>query len=449
MYTPRNAGVSTPPSRPERPQGYSHPGLGVSPLREKRRLSTGSSFDSSVSFASDRSNPNVNPNHRGSTGGSRVSTERPPAATEEKRRETVKNVLNDMGVSRNKVESDTPPGASREKNQYLLLSAPMNQRFLSALSLNDDVFKKLPSRRKEIIELFKAIDKANTGWITTQSLEQHLRSLGLSITPSEVYRLVKMCDLNEDNYIQPIDMVNAFQKLQPMQSVGMCMPSHLGRAKHIADMILLSDGVGQKTLHRNIAGFTPENPGDVLNDIFDFNSPIQKSSVQQPIKPKPYGESLIVPNKHSDQYADSTERMETMNQVMDWNNPFGTKPPGIEETHKRAHQRNRRLDRIKNYVDDQTVACRERDAKRDNYEEGRINTKIKQRARYTKAALFGADLYDRVEEKKKNRMEKMGRSPIHKQTFAISPRGTVQPVYFYPGTNQFVELEDGCSTPRG
>ena len=121
MYTPRNAGVSTPPSRPERPQGYSHPGLGVSPLREKRRLSTGSSFDSSVSFASDRSNPNVNPNHRGSTGGSRVSTERPPAATEEKRRETVKNVLNDMGVSRNKVESDAPPGASREKNQYLLL----------------------------------------------------------------------------------------------------------------------------------------------------------------------------------------------------------------------------------------------------------------------------------------------------------------------------------------
>ena len=71
-----------------------------------------------------------------------------------------------------------------------------------------------------------------------------------------------------------------------------------------------------------------------------------------------------------------------------------------------------------------------------------INAKIKQRARYTKAALFGADLYDRVAAKKQNRMEKMGRSPIHKQTFAISPRGTVRPVHFFPGTNQFVDLEE-------
>lgn len=353
-----------------------------------------------------------------------------------RRKDTVKNVLDKLRVK----ESDNtgfPIGASPDKNQYLLLTAPRNQRFLSRLGLNESVASKIPQNRREIVELFNMLDTERSGWITTGKLLQHFNSLNLPMTPSEVERLVKMCDLNEDNYIQPVDLVNALQKMQPMQSISMCMPSNLGRAKHLADSILVAKGHSSSA---QAAELNEEKPKDVLNDIFDPQSRIQQMPVPQPILPKSYGPGLIIPSHNSDHYADTTEQMETMNNVMDWNNVLGTKPPGIEETHRKIQQRNTRLDNINKCAQSLTARCRERDAVAEKRDQERIHTKIRQRARYQKAALFGADLYSRVEQQKKNRLEKLSRSPIHQQTFAISPRGTVKPVRFVPGTVKYSSL---------
>lgn len=353
-----------------------------------------------------------------------------------RRKDTVKIVLDKLRVK----ESDNtgfPIGASPDKNQYLLLTAPRNQRFLSRLGLNESVASKIPQNRREIVELFNMLDTECSGWITTGKLLQHFISLNLPMTPSEVERLVKMCDLNEDNYIQPVDLVNALQKMQPMQSISMCMPSNLGRAKHLADSILVATGHSSSA---QAAELNEEKPKDVLNDIFDPQSRIQQMPVPQPILPKSYGPGLIIPSHNSDHYADTTEQMETMNNVMDWNNVLGTKPPGIEETHRKIQQRNTRLDNINKCVQSLTARCRERDTVAETRDQERIHTKIRQRARYQKAALFGADLYSRVEQQKKNRLEKLSRSPIHQQTFAISPRGTVKPVRFVPGTVKYSSL---------
>ena len=350
-----------------------------------------------------------------------------------RRKDTVKSVLDQLGLKKSD-NTGVPIGASADKNQYLLLTAPRNQRFLSRLGLNEEVASKIPQNRSGIIDLFNMLDTDYSGWITTGKLLQHFNSLNLPMTPSEIERLVKMCDLNEDNYIQPVDLVNALQKMQPMQSISMCMPSNLGRAKHLADSILVAKGNSSSA---QAAELNEEKPKDVLNDIFDMQSRIQRMPVPQPILPKSYGPGLIIPSHSSDHYADSTERMETMNDVMDWNNALGTKPPGIEETHRKIQQRNTRLDNINKYVQSLTARCRERDVVAEKREQDRIHTKIKQRARYQKAALFGADLYSRLEQQKRNRLEKLSRSPIHQQTFAISPRGTVKPVRFIPGTVKY------------
>ena len=90
-----------------------------------------------------------------------------------------------------------------------------------------------------------------------------------------------------------------------------------------------------------------------------------------------------------------------MNDVMDWNNALGTKPPGIEETHRKIQQRNTRLDNINKCIQSLTARCRERDVVAEKREQDRIHTKIKQRARYQKAALFGADLYSRLSNRRK------------------------------------------------
>lgn len=428
-----NSGQS--PSRP--PSGdHRHHSYGQSPL-EKRltpsrsAASNRSSLSGGIASSGEMQYTGNLKQHGDPSAPSMAATEGQHNA---RRRNTVQSLLKEIGISEDDSSNTGPNGASSKKNQYLLLSSPANQRFLSALGLNEDVHSKLPSNRKEIIELFKRLDTRGEDWITTDVLTAHLRSLNLSITFSEVTRLVEMCDLNKDGWIQPVDMVNCFQKLQPMQSVAMCMPNQLARAKHIADSILVTvdESRGEGVLD-------PEAPMDVLNDLFNPNSAFHKSSIQMPIKPKPYGPGLIVPLKASDHYADPEERMETMNSAMDWNNPLGTKPPGIEITHRQAHQKNQRLDRHKNYVDALTANSRARDVVRDNYEDGRIKTKIRQRDRYAKAALFGADLYERADRKKQNRMDKMANNPVHKQTFSISPRGTVKPVFFYPGTNRFYE----------
>ena len=353
-----------------------------------------------------------------------------------RRKDTVKSVLDQLSLKKSD-NTGVPIGASTDKNQYLLLTAPRNQRFLSRLGLNENVASKIPQNRGGIIDLFNMLDTDYSGWITTGKLLQHFNSLNLPMTPSEIERLVKMCDLNEDNYIQPVDLVNALQKMQPMQSISMCMPSNLGRAKHLADSILVAKGNSSTA---QAAELNEDKPKDILNDILDMHSRIQKMPVPRPILPKSYGPGLIIPSHSSDHYADSAERMETMNDVMDWNNALGTKPPGIEETHRKIQQRNTRLDNINKCVQSLTARCRERDVVAEKREQDRIHTKIKQRARYQKAALFGADLYSRLEQQKKNRLEKLSRSPIHQQTFAISPQGTVKPVRFIPGTVKYMSM---------
>ena len=439
MYS-SNSGSGT-PRQPNRPQNERPNQLMSSPIERRRRTTpSGSSDKGGVMYNTAQSTPGYSVPNGGKVGqnAAGLTMTNQLGNAERRRKDTVQTVLQQLGVDG---ENSTfrPVGASEEKNQYLLLTAPRNQRFLARLGLNDEVSSKIPQKRQDIKRLFDELDHDKSGWITTGALLQYFQTLNLPLTSSEIDRLVKMCDLNEDGYIQPIDLINALQKMQPMQSVNMCMPSQLGRAKHLADSILYTEATTSKA---QSAVLDPEKPKDILQDIFDLQSPIQRMPVPKPIKAKPVGPSLIIPTQSSDHYADTTEQMETMNNVMDWTNALGTKPPGIEETHRRIQQRNKRLDNIKEYVDMQTARSRERDVIADNYEHGRIQTKIKQRARYQKAALFGADLHSRLEQKKKNRLLKLSKSPVHQQTFAISPRGTVQPVKFFPGTVRYYKPDE-------
>ena len=435
MYNSNDGGNVT-PRQPNRPTNEKPTQLMSSPIQRRRRTTPGgtSITNEEVMYNTTQTPPDYSTPTKGGNGDWVATKDNKNALLASRRKDTVKNVLEEIGILDSRNSTGIPFGATKEKNQYLLLTAPRNQRFLAQLGLNEEVSSKIPQKRKEIDELFHQLDPDLSGWITTGHLLQYFHELDLPLTTSEIERLVKMCDLNEDGFIQPVDLVNALQKMQPMQSVSMCMPSQLGRAKHLADSILMTEA---KTSKAQSAILDPEKPKDILNDIFDLQSPIQRMPVPAPIKPKSFGPGLIIPTQSSDHYADATEQMETMNMVMDWNNALGTKPPGIEETHRKIQQRNRRLDNIKEYVDSLTARCRERDVVVDNYEQGHIQTKIKQRARYQKAALFGADLHSRMEQKKKNRLLKLSKSPVHQQTFAISPRGTVRPVKFHPGTTKY------------
>ena len=67
--------------------------------------------------------------------------------------------------------------------------------------------------------------------------------------------------------------------------------------------------------------------------------------------------------------------------------------------------------------------AKEADERADGHETARINNKRKQLERYTRANLVGADLYDRMEAKHRNRLRVMSKSPHLLQTFDIFNQG--------------------------
>ena len=67
--------------------------------------------------------------------------------------------------------------------------------------------------------------------------------------------------------------------------------------------------------------------------------------------------------------------------------------------------------------------AREKDMQADWHETDRIKNKKEQLERYTAANLVGADLFDRMQAKHRNRLRVMSRSPHLQQTFDIFNRG--------------------------
>ena len=221
MYN-SNGGGNVTPRQPNRPTNEKPNQLTSSPIQRRRRTTPGgtSITNEEVMYNTTQTPPDYSTPTKGGNGNWVATKDNKNALLASRRKDTVKNVLEEIGILDSQNSTGIPFGATKEKNQYLLLTAPRNQRFLAQLGLNEEVSSKIPQKRKEIVELFHQLDPDLSGWITTGHLLQYFHKLDLPLTTSEIERLVKMCDLNEDGFIQPVDLVNALQKMQPMQSVG-------------------------------------------------------------------------------------------------------------------------------------------------------------------------------------------------------------------------------------
>ena len=327
-------------------------------------------------------------------------------------------------------ERKRPPGATETGNQYKLLIAPKNRKFMSDIGLDPLVTSKLPTERKAVIKLFESLDDQQNGFVPVAKIDGYLKSAHLPIGKMDRKRIVQLCDTNGDGYVQKLDLVNALSKLDSMVSVNMCMPSKVARANHmVASMMVDTNSV----IAAKRVGTEPRSPRDILQGWFAPKQRPQNISRHQRTKDNHGSRNPTIPNKNSAQYCSSSERLVTMSELAQRH--VSTLPSSkvknssakaaqvkdmleIERLHKSKLYFNK-LDRMQGYVEQLTARCRARDDRRDRIETARLDNKRRQVERYMRATLVGADLFDRLTEKRDNRLKKLAKSPHTKKTFDI------------------------------
>ena len=312
-----------------------------------------------------------------------------------------------------------PEGASSARNQYKLLMTPRNRNFLSHLGLDPEISKHLPTSREDISKLYTKLDRIGIGYVSTSRIYEHFRTSGMKISKSDAERLVQLCDTNSDGYVQKLDLVNALQKLQPMIGVEMCMPSAVARQNNMVKGILKET---EEELAKRIVMEKPKLPQEVLDEV--FTPRIGTRNLSRHLGRRQIdGANVIMPEKKSALYSGPEERFMTSHTLMCLQMTSDFHTPEQRERLRKKKKYFVKLDMMHEKAGALEFRARQRDAHFDGHETARIALKRQQLERYTKANLVGADLYDRMEAKHRNRLRVMSRSPHLQQTFDIFNKG--------------------------
>ena len=311
-----------------------------------------------------------------------------------------------------------PTGATSERNQYKLLITPRNRNFLSQLGLKPEIAKHLPATRIGIDKMYTKLDRIGVGFIPTSRLYEHFRTTGMKISESDANRLVQLCDTNSDGYVQKPDLINALQKLQPMIGTDMCKPSLVARKQAMVNDVMREAEVD---LQRRAVGEQPEGPQEVLDTI--FAPKVGNRNISRDIGKKHQQSNVIEASRETSAYATPEDRFMTAATEMSFQSNHGYLTPQQMARLRASKQYFVKLDMMQDRIGALEFRARESDARHDGHETARINCKRKQLERYTRANLVGADLYDRMETKHRNRLRVMSKSPHLLQTFDIFNRG--------------------------
>ena len=327
-----------------------------------------------------------------------------------------RKILQATKLDRNK---HVPEGATSARNQYKLLMTPRNRNFLSQLGLDPEISRHLPATREEIGRLYSKLDRIGIGFVPTSRIYEHFRTTGMRISKSDAERLVQLCDTNSDGYVQKLDLVNALQKLQPMIGVEMCMPSAVARQNNMVKGLMKES---EEEMAKLNVGEKPEGPQEVLDEVFSPRVGITNMSRKIGRK-QIAGTNVITPNKNTALYSEPAERFMTAHTQMCLQTKGQYKTPEQLAKLRKSKQYFVKLDMMHERIGALEFRARERDREADWHEKDRIQNKRKQLERYTEANLVGADLFDRMQAKHRNRLRVMSRSPHLQQTFDIFNKG--------------------------
>ena len=161
----------------------------------------------------------------------------------------------------------------------------------------------------------------------------------------------------------------------------------------------------------------PEAPQEILNEI--FTPKFGNRNISREIGKKHANSNIIAANKNSSMYGGPVDRFMTASTEMAFQSNHGYLTPDQEARLRRSKKYFVKLDMMHNRIGALKFRARESDARYDRSETARIDNKRKQLQRYTDANLIGSDLYDRMEEKHRNRLRVMSKSPHLLQTFDI------------------------------
>ncbi len=312
-----------------------------------------------------------------------------------------------------------PEGATAARNQYKLLMTPRNRNFLSQLGLNPEISRHLPATRADISKLYSKLDRVGVGFVPTTRIYEHFRTTGMRISKTDAERLVQLCDTNSDGYVQKMDLINALQKLQPMIGVEMCMPSAVAQQNNMVKGLLKES---EEEMAKMAVGEKPEGPQEVLDEV--FTPRVGTKNISRHIgRRQVAGANVITPGKNTALYSGPAERFMTAHTQMCLQTKGDYKTPEQLAKLRKSKQYFVKLDMMHERLGALEYRAREKDMQADWHETDRIKNKKEQLERYTAANLVGADLFDRMQAKHRNRLRVMSRSPHLQQTFDIFNRG--------------------------
>lgn len=108
---------------------------------------------------------------------------------------------------------EKPPAARSDGNRYELLQDDAARGVITGIQKGDRVHG-LPTTSTAIRSTFRALDKDDDGFVDKRDLRRHLATSKESrLTEAELDWVVKMCDTNDDGYLQLNDMLRVMHRI--------------------------------------------------------------------------------------------------------------------------------------------------------------------------------------------------------------------------------------------
>ena len=122
-----------------------------------------------------------------------------------------------------------PAGATDRRNDLAKVRGATNRKFLAKLSNDMGVEARLPTTTPGIRRLFLNLDKDSSGFVSRDTLRDHLAGCNMGWDDAVVDRVTGLCDTNNDGFVQFRDMAHVLTMIRSNIAVEQSRPLCVGQ----------------------------------------------------------------------------------------------------------------------------------------------------------------------------------------------------------------------------